>query len=70
MSEKEGGDRVEEVKKIEVEERKKKVGKPRKIEELAKGRRGSTGSLDDFFIRKEMGEGRRMEREKERVEKK
>ncbi|KMQ84879.1 hypothetical protein RF55_16963 [Lasius niger] len=48
-------------KKIGGEEGKKKVGRPKKIEELSKKRRGSTGCMEDFFKRKrdEAGEEER-----------
>ncbi|KMQ90799.1 hypothetical protein RF55_9408 [Lasius niger] len=41
--------------KIGGEESKKKVGRPKKIEELSKERRGSTGCLEDYLKRKREG---------------
>lgn len=39
------------------EEGKKKLGRPKKVEELAKMRRGSDGSLDEYIKRKRDGVG-------------
>lgn len=46
-----------EEKKLEGEEGKKKVGRLRKIEELGKERRSSTGCIEDFLKRKREGLG-------------
>lgn len=58
MQEKDTSKGKEEEKMVtEEEEVKKRVGRPRKVEELAKERRGSTGCLDDFLKRKREGGG-------------
>lgn len=57
MSEEKKGDRMieEEGKKGKEEDMKGKVGRPRKVEELAKERRGSMGCIEEFLKRKREG---------------
>ncbi|KMQ83206.1 hypothetical protein RF55_20649, partial [Lasius niger] len=51
-------------KKIVGDEEKKRVGRPKKVEELGKERRGSTGCLEEFWKRKRGGiEGEEVEEE-------
>ena len=52
-----------EEKKVGGEEVKKKIGRPKKVEELSKERRGSTGCIDEYLKRKREGLGEEDEEE-------